>query len=104
MIPGLLSKKFDAIISDMSITEKRQRVVNFSDSYYDETGLFMCQKGKSFDFSPEGLKGKRIGVQRATTFANYIKGVYGKSVEIRDLSPALPEQAPNFPGLESSAG
>lgn len=83
MIPGLLSKKFDAIISDMSITKKRQKVVNFSDSYYDETGLFMCQKGKSFDFSPEGLKGKKIGVQRATTFASYIKGVYGNSVEIK---------------------
>ncbi|MBU0970841.1 MAG: transporter substrate-binding domain-containing protein [Proteobacteria bacterium] len=83
MIPGLLSKKFDAIISDMSITEKRQRVVNFSASYYDETGLFMCKKGDTFDFSPAGLKGKKIGVQRATTFANYIMGVYGKSVEIK---------------------
>ncbi len=83
MIPGLLSKKFDAIISDMSITPKRLKVVNFSQSYYDETGLFMSRKGETFDFAPQGLKGKRVGVQRATTWANYIKGVYGKSVEIK---------------------
>ncbi|MCG8564456.1 MAG: transporter substrate-binding domain-containing protein [Desulfobacterales bacterium] len=83
MIPGLLSKKFDAIISDMSITAKRLKVVNFSDSYYDETGLFLSEKGKTMEFSPQGLKGKRIGVQRATTWANYIKGVYGKTVEIK---------------------
>ena len=83
MIPGLLSKKFDAIISDMSITEKRKRVVNFSDSYYDETGLFLGRASDNFNFSPNGLKGKKIGVQRATTWANYIKGVYGKSVDIK---------------------
>ncbi|WDP90004.1 MAG: transporter substrate-binding domain-containing protein [Desulfobacter sp.] len=83
MIPGLLSKKFDAIISDMSITEKRKRVVNFSSSYYDETGLFIGRTADNFNFSAAGLKGKKIGVQRATTWANYIKGVYGKSVEIK---------------------
>ncbi len=83
MIPGLMSKKFDAIISDMSITDKRRKVVNFSDSYYDETGLFMGRTKDNFDFSPQGLKGKKVGVQRATTWANYIKGVYGKSVEIK---------------------
>lgn len=83
MIPGLIAKKFDAIISDMSITEKRLRVVNFSESYYDEQGLFMARKGETFDFSPDGLKGKKIAVQRATTFATYIKGVYGSSVEIK---------------------
>lgn len=83
MIPGLLSKKFDAIISDMSITAKRLKVVNFSESYYDETGLFMSRKGDAVEFSPQGLKGKRVGVQRATTWANYIKGVYGDTVEIK---------------------
>ncbi|WDP84396.1 MAG: transporter substrate-binding domain-containing protein [Desulfobacter sp.] len=83
MIPGLMSKKFDAIISDMSITEKRKKVVDFSDSYYDETGLFMGRSTENYQFTPEGLKGKKVGVQRATTWANYIKGVYGKSVEIK---------------------
>jgi lysine-arginine-ornithine-binding protein len=83
MIPGLIAKKFDAIISDMSITEKRLKVVSFSKSYYDEQGLFLGRKGESFDFSVEGMKGKKIAVQRATTFANYIKGIYGSSVEIK---------------------
>jgi len=83
MIPGLIAKKFDAIISDMSITGKRLKVVSFSKSYYDEQGLFLGRKGKNFNFSVEGMKGKKIAVQRATTFANYIKGIYGSSVEIK---------------------
>ncbi len=83
MIPGLIAKKFDAIISDMSITEKRLKMVNFSQSYFDEQGLFLSRKGEEFDFSVEGMKGKRVAVQRATTFANYIKGVYGSSVDIK---------------------
>ncbi|PHR26652.1 MAG: nickel transporter [Desulfotalea sp.] len=83
MIPGLIAKKFDAIISDMSITDKRLKVVNFSQSYYDEQGLFLTLKGKTIDFSVEGMKGKKIAVQRATTFANYIKGIYGSSVDIK---------------------
>jgi ABC-type amino acid transport substrate-binding protein len=29
------------------------------------------------------MKGKKVAVQRATTFANYIKGIYGSSVDIK---------------------
>ncbi|BCL61484.1 amino acid ABC transporter [Desulfomarina profundi] len=83
MIPGLIAKKFDAIISDMSITDKRLKVVNFSQSYYDEQGLFLARKGENIDFSVDGMKGKKVAVQRATTFANYIKGIYGSSVDIK---------------------
>jgi lysine-arginine-ornithine-binding protein len=83
MIPGLLAKKFDVIAASMSITEERKKAVNFTDPYYEEAGRFATKKGSGLVISKEGLKGKTIGVQRATTWANYLEGVYGKDVNIK---------------------
>jgi lysine-arginine-ornithine-binding protein len=82
MIPGLIAKKYDAIIASMSITEERKKAVNFSKPYYDEFGMFVVKKSSNIEISPEGLKGKTVGVQRATIWANYLKAVYGNSVKI----------------------
>ncbi len=83
MIPGLIAKKFDFIVASMSITEERKKAVNFTNPYYIEAGLFIAKKGANLVFTKEGLKGKKIGVQRATTWANYLKGVYGDAVDIK---------------------
>jgi lysine-arginine-ornithine-binding protein len=83
MIPGLLAKKYDFIVASMSITPERKKAVNFSDPYYEEAALFVAKKGASLVFTKEGLKGKKIGVQRATTYSNYLDGVFGGSVDIK---------------------
>nr|6Y16_A Chain A, Amino acid ABC transporter, periplasmic amino acid-binding protein,Amino acid ABC transporter, periplasmic amino acid-binding protein [Thermotoga maritima MSB8]6Y16_B Chain B, Amino acid ABC transporter, periplasmic amino acid-binding protein,Amino acid ABC transporter, periplasmic amino acid-binding protein [Thermotoga maritima MSB8] len=38
LIPSLLTKKIDVIISGMTITEERKKVVAFSDPYFDAGG------------------------------------------------------------------
>ena len=86
IIPALLAKKYDAIIASMSITEERKKKVAFTNKYYQTPAKFICKKGMVKEFSPEVLKGKTVGVQRATIHDNYITDNYGKDVEIKRYS------------------
>ena len=82
IIPALLAKKYDAIIASMSITEERKKKVAFSNKYYNTPAKFVCKKGSMTAFSKDKIKGKKIGVQRATIHDNYLTDNYGKDVEI----------------------
>jgi polar amino acid transport system substrate-binding protein/arginine/ornithine transport system substrate-binding protein len=67
IIPALMAKKYDAIIASMSITDERKKQVDFSVKYYNTPGKFVVAKGSDITISKNGLKGKRVGVQRGTT-------------------------------------
>ena len=104
MIPGLIMKKFDAIMAGMSITPKRQKTINFSQGYASDGASLAVIKGSSLeglDTSPinlsntdsatkkvlktltEALAGKTIGVQTATIHQDFLEsGLVGK-VNIR---------------------
>ena len=82
IITGLLAKKYDCIISSMSITDERKKKVGFTDPYYQVPARFVTRKDSGLEISKAGLKGKKIGVQRATTYANYLEGEYGDIVQI----------------------
>ena len=71
MIPALLAKKFDTIIASMSITEERKKKIDFTVKYYNTPAKLVAKKGAGFDGTAAGLKGKRLGVQRATTCLLY---------------------------------
>ena len=71
LIPALQARKFDMIVASMSITPERLKAVAFSDKYYSTPARLVAKKGTSLQATPDGLKGKRIGVQRATTFDRY---------------------------------
>ncbi len=83
IIPALLSKKYDAIIASMSITEERKKKVAFTHKYYNTPAKFICKKGAIKTFSKAALKGKNIGVQRATIHDKYLTDNYGKDVTIK---------------------
>jgi len=76
MIPALMTRKFDAIIASMSITEQRKLKVDFTDKYYQVASRFVAKKGQHFDFSHAGLAGKKVGVQRASTHDKYMTDNY----------------------------
>jgi arginine/ornithine transport system substrate-binding protein len=83
IIPALLAKKYDAIIASMSITEERKKKVAFSNKYYNTPAKFVCKKGAMKEFSTAAIKGKKIGVQRATIHDKYLTDNYGKDVDIK---------------------
>ena len=78
----LLERKFDAIVASMTITDKRKEQVNFTDKYYSSYARFVGKKGSDLDFSKESLAGKRVGVQRATIFENYLRARYPEMVPV----------------------
>lgn len=83
MIPALLSRKFDAVVASMSITEERRKSVAFSDKYASVPARMVAKAGGSLDVSPAGLKGKRIGVQRSTIHDRYVSEFYKGSQIVR---------------------
>ena len=83
IIPALLARKYDAIIASMSITEERKKKVAFSDKYYNTPAKFARKKGSGITISKAGLKGKTVGVQRATIHDNFITAEFGDSVNIK---------------------
>ena len=70
LIPSLKFRRFDAVIAGMDITPEREKQVLFSKPYYDNSALFIAQKGKVADVA--ALKGKRVGVQNGTTHQKYL--------------------------------
>ncbi|MFC3396319.1 transporter substrate-binding domain-containing protein [Brenneria rubrifaciens] len=80
MIPGLINRKYDALISQLTVTEARRRVMAFSDIYQHPVFRFVARKGAITDTSPEGLKGKVIAVQTGTPMDAYVSKNYRQSI------------------------
>lgn len=83
IIPALLAKKYDAVIASMSMTDERKKSVAFAGKYYQTPAKFITKKGAIKKFSKEAMKGKIVGVQRATIHDSYLTDNYGKDVEIK---------------------
>ncbi len=77
VIPALLSSKFDVIFSSMNMTPERAKRVLFSDMYYATAPVWVTTAAnKSDDTSEAALKGKPVGTQSSTVFANYLEKNY----------------------------
>lgn len=83
IIPALMARKYDAILASMSITPERKEKVDFTDKYYQTPAKFARKKGSGIEVDAEGMKGKVVGVQRATTHDKFITARFGDTVEIK---------------------
>ena len=73
MIPGLMARKYEVIISSMSVTEDRLKQIDFTDKYYNTPSRVVVKKGVNYT-GPVSLKGKKIGVLKASTQEKYAMG------------------------------
>jgi arginine/ornithine transport system substrate-binding protein len=73
MIPGLMARKYDVIISSMSITEDRLKQIDFTDKYYNTPSRVVTKKDVKYT-GPASIKGKKIGVLKASTQEKYAMG------------------------------
>lgn len=91
LIPSLKAKKIDAIISSLSITEKRQQEIAFTEKLYAANARLIARKGADIQPTLESLRGKRIGVLQASTQEAYAnlnwqpKGVDVVAYQSQDL-------------------
>jgi polar amino acid transport system substrate-binding protein len=62
---AMATGKCDIAAAGMTITEDRDRVIDFSDPYFEATQALLVKKGAGYD-SLESLDGKTLGVQVGT--------------------------------------
>lgn len=83
IIPALTSGKVDMILGSMSITEDREKVIDFTDPYYYSSAVYVAPKGTEFSGEAD-LKGKTLGIQGSTTHASYARAALtGKRIQMK---------------------
>jgi polar amino acid transport system substrate-binding protein len=73
IVPALYAKKFDCIISAMTITKERAEKVLFSMPYADASNVILLRAGETLIKTADDLSGKTLGVQLGSAAANIIK-------------------------------
>ena len=73
IIPALYAKKFDVIISAMTITKERAEKVLFSMPYADASNVILLRANEDTIKTADDLSGKIVGVQLGSAAAGIIK-------------------------------
>lgn len=73
IIQGLLSKKYDSIIGSLTVTEERQKTIAFTNPYYRSGSQVFVAEDNTTIKSKDDLKGKRIGVVKASNYLDWAK-------------------------------
>ncbi len=83
MIPALKAKKFDGVLSSMSMTPARAEQIAFSDKLFNTPTRLVAKKGTGVQPTAESLKGKSVGVEQGTIQETYAKTYWApKGVQV----------------------
>jgi polar amino acid transport system substrate-binding protein len=88
ILPSLATKKFDAILSSLSITDKRKLEIGFSEPYIMGGPIIITKKDNTSIKTADDLKGKIVAVQLGSTGDNSVSEISGiKEVKKYDKIP-----------------
>ena len=76
IIPALQARKFDAILSSMTVTPERAKQIDFSSEMYNEPTSLITKKGAGLEPTAASLKGKTVGVESGTIQESYAKAYW----------------------------
>ncbi|MGI8315987.1 glutamine ABC transporter substrate-binding protein [Halobacillus mangrovi] len=73
VVTGMQSSRYDIGIAGMTITEEREKTIDFSDPYYD-AGLILAVRADNEEIkSEDDLAGKKVATRSGTTSETYLK-------------------------------
>ena len=75
------TKDFDFALSEISITDERKKVVDFSVPYFHSDIGVLVKKGTAVDSAK--MKSLRIGVQQATTGADFVANMLKPTQQVK---------------------
>jgi lysine/arginine/ornithine transport system substrate-binding protein len=76
IIPALQARKFDAILSSMTVTPQRAQQIDFTSEMYNEPTSLIAKKGSGLEPTAASLKGKTVGVESGTIQESYAKAYW----------------------------
>lgn len=85
IIPALNAGRYDAIVSSMSITEERDRQIDFTNPYVDVPRQFVTTEGSDLaglsdmEEVEQALAGRRVGIQSGTISARFVASNFPES-------------------------
>lgn len=81
IIPSLKAEKIDVIAASLSITAERQKVIDFSNRYYQTGASLAVGLGQDIEPTPASLQGKKLGVQSGSIHQTYaLKHLAGATI------------------------
>ena len=80
VLAAVQTGKADIAMAGITVTEDRQMMVNFTDTYTKATQMIIVTEDSEIA-SPDDLEGKTIGVQLGTTGDIYVDDVEGATAE-----------------------
>lgn len=82
IIPGLLARRYDAIVASMSITEERGRQVAFTNRYYRTPMHLVGRKGEKMGEPARDLAGRAVVAERDTTAHYFLRDSVGAKAKM----------------------
>ena len=77
LLPALLLRRSDAVVSSVLITEDGKKAVDFTDKYYSMAARFAVTTASGLtDISPDAMQSKSVGAVQGSRFAVYLTEVY----------------------------